>query len=130
MTTRAIGSGLSHFALRLKNPAFKEEQEWRLIYSDGQDGFGTEPLPRRFRATARGVTPYVAIRTDEAAQPLTGMAPLSLSGSVSLPELPVVSVTLGPTADGVTSERSVRYLLEDNDLADVAVVKSSIPLRG
>jgi hypothetical protein len=121
----AIGLTARTFSLRAKNPAFAEEEEWRLLYVTRR--LGDLDLPRRFRATARGITPYVEIPTD-----LT--PPENKSGKyVVMPpgfaSLPLTGVTVGPTAHTETAERSVRYLLQDYGF-DLPVTVSQIPLRG
>ena len=89
----------------LKDPAFKEEKEWRLIR------FGEGGSRRQFRTGRLGVVPYI-----EFAPPDGKM-------------LPITKVVQGPTADRSSAKRAVEILLKDLGYAGVEVEVSTIPLR-
>lgn len=126
---RAVGEQTGRaartFSLRAKNPAFREEREWRLLYRQIEKS--PLNLERQFRATTRGVTPYVAIPTDK--PPMQEQLPgFPTAQPPAFANLPVVSVTVGPTADFEVARRSLRYLLADNDMTS-DIRASEVPLR-
>jgi hypothetical protein len=58
VVARNFGYLAKNFAYRIKDAAFSEEREWRLIYARDPQG----PIPaaeRSFRSGARGLIPYV-----------------------------------------------------------------------
>jgi hypothetical protein len=103
-----MGAQFAHgLAYRLKDEAFAEEREWRLIYQHdpSQDG---DILKREFRVTDGHLLPFVRIATGETAPK---------------------HITVGPTAHPEIAALSMRYLLDDTGLNDVAVEPSNITLR-
>lgn len=120
---RCIAFGAEELALRFKDRAWSEEQEWRLTYRQ-VDWF--PQIKRQFRATAKGIMPYVSIRTDGVK---TFDDPTHAPRPTEFTFLPIRGVTLGPMADPERAERSVRYLLADSPIAEVPITRSKIPLR-
>ena len=99
------------FSLQIKHPAYEQEQEWRLIYRPVWDR--REQLPRAFRATPRGLVPFVRV-------------PFERLGTTS--KAAVRQVKMGPTAREDLHGRAMNYLLGDLGF-DLQVEQSSIPLR-
>ena len=92
-----------------KDPAFHEEQEFRIVYSPDER---SESLPLNFRTDGPRLIPYVRLgnRTDE------GPA-----------ALPLTCVTFGPGSKGPNNEAALRRLLDTRGLPRVEVKGSSIP---
>ncbi|WP_147447705.1 DUF2971 domain-containing protein [Solirubrobacter pauli] len=61
---KVVAESFSHlaqsFGYQIKDAAFSEEREWRLIYAREPDGV-VDAARRRFRSGARGLVPYVPI---------------------------------------------------------------------
>lgn len=120
---RSFNHAAQTFSYRVKDPAFAEENEWRLIYNR-KPYVPSAQTTRHFRAGARGIVPYVEIPT----RPATEMAgPVRLDLGVS--RLPVTDVLVGPTTHPEIAEQALRYLLSDLDRSEVQVGRSTIPLR-
>lgn len=105
----------------VKNPGFKEEQEWRTIVSShlNRSRYGSAAFPPEhasfdllFRSGPVGLVPYVA-------RPFNPDA--------------VVSVTVGPGANQTLRKRAVSQLLEETlgreRSASISVHMSQVPLR-
>jgi hypothetical protein len=120
---RCIAFGAEELALRFKDRAWSEEEEWRLTYRQVD---WLPQLKRLFRATAKGIMPYVSVRTDGVK---TFDDPAHAPRPTEFTSLPIRGVTLGPMADPERAERSVRYLLADSANAGVPITRSKIPLR-
>jgi hypothetical protein len=114
---------LSFVAPTFKHPAFKEEAEWRLIYSGEyfdlirQFGvpIGLKPstqFPTLYRETPRELVPYVAL-------------PLAATGQ----SLELASVTIGPSEDADTAARTIKGFLVSRTVKAQTVRVSGIPLR-
>lgn len=98
-------------ALRAKAPAFKAEQEWRLI------AIADEPdiLPDvNMRATPSRLVPYIELK-------LTASA-------AEAPTPPIATVIMGPTVKEPTAEVSLRLLLDKKGHKDAIIEPSKIPL--
>jgi Protein of unknown function (DUF2971) len=95
-----------------KDPAFKEEAEVRLqIFHDPTSG--TSP-DLKFRNGAMGLTPYLEIDLiDPQAGRMTAL----------------LEIIVGPQPNQDEALRAVRQLLAHNELEDVEVKQSAIPLR-
>lgn len=124
VVARSFAYGAQTYAYRIKDGAFSEENEWRLIYARDPEG-SFEPAERSFRTGDRGLLPYVEIP----ARPSNAPGSEHLRLDLGLNSLPVRTVRVGPTAHPATTELAIRYLLHDLDLAEVEVQSSSIPLR-
>jgi hypothetical protein len=94
-------------AYRLKDEAFAEEREWRLIYQHDPTHDG-DILKREFRVAGGRLLPFVRIATGATAPK---------------------HITVGPTAHPEIGALSMRYLLDDAGLNDVALEPSNITLR-
>jgi hypothetical protein len=106
-----------------KNPAFVEEQEWRLVarqrqlVKQGVDDGGKSPTEVHFR-TSRGLTvPYIKLIPKQGP---------SLPGK---PSFPLESVRFGPTLNRAKGESALRLLLEMNGFqSNIAIFGSDIPV--
>ena len=94
-----------------KSPAFKEENEWRFIYTIFQD-YGAEQI--EYRVLQGRLTPYV---------PLTTWPPETIE------RLPIRQIVFGPTLNRELTKRAVEGLLRKSGYKDVEVVGSRIPYR-
>lgn len=90
----------------LKNEAFEEEQEWRLI------GYFPEDKEIKFREGKTVLIPYREINL------------VNDSG-----ELPLASITIGPTPNKLESHKSLNIFLKTKQLDDLGLSVSSIPYR-
>jgi len=98
-------------ALRLKHDAFREEREWRLI---AFPNVGQEAAVMQFRASARGLVPYVILD-----QRLTG------------DQLALSRVFVGPTQDQGYGSSAAALFLSGLGYPGSNIVQSSIvPFRG
>lgn len=101
---------------RFKNPAFKEEDEWRLIFASG-----TYYMPCMYRTSAAGaVVPYVQLHRFHWDRPLE---PFAVPSAIK-------SVTVGPGPDQAMRRESVLQLLRQRGFMDVTVHCSKTPYRG
>jgi hypothetical protein len=94
------------FAPRVKHPAFKEEQEWRLFkMTDIEEAV-------KFRAGKSMLIPYgeFVFRDDN-------------------DNTPIVEIVVGPNPHMALSKASVERLLVASDLGHVTVLESSVPFR-
>jgi hypothetical protein len=111
------------FAYQIKDGAFGEEHEWRLIYARDVKS-PVDAARRRFRSGARGLVPYVAIPMGV---PAEKQLPVRLD--LALASVPVREVRVGPTGQPEIAALAMRYLLSDLGLDGVEVTSSAIPLR-
>lgn len=96
-----VGIQLLSAVVRLKNPGFAEEEEWRIMMIAPD----VEP---QFRAGRLGILPYVALQF--------------------LPRV-VVSVMEGPSRNAEYNAKALRFLLDRHGMEHVRVLRSAIPLR-
>lgn len=109
---------LLELAVFFKDPAFRTENEYRLVYIDYPDllcSLGIESPPRSFRAARGRIVPYVP-STDVLRSKHRDFA------------LEISEVVLGPESDELL-EQGLREFLVENDLASVSVRRSLVPLR-
>jgi len=94
-------------SLFMKNPGFVEEREWRVVCAfRPEDG---SPPQIRFRATPRGLVPYVEVECEDKASP--GFLPLR-------------KVVVGPAHSPAAACRSIELLLGSRGY-DPGVIKTS-----
>mgnify|MGYP000857394694 CR=1 FL=1 len=101
-----------------KDPAFVEEQEYRLAFIEHPDlmpSLGHKCTDKRFRVTRGRIIPYVLSNELE---------PILPSGR----DLEIKEVVLGPGCD-TTLNRGVREFLNESNLSEVEVKSSSAPYR-
>ncbi|TAY95878.1 MULTISPECIES: DUF2971 domain-containing protein [Rhizobium] len=92
---------------RFKNTAFDAEEEWRAICYRPQ----VASVPRKYRSSSLGVVPYYEWYAKEAPK-----------------QLPVKSVTVGPSPYAPVSDLALQQFLADNGY-DVSTHHSTIPIR-
>ena len=102
---------LAMYCVVFKSPAFREEREWRGVFTTRM-----APSASQFRSSNGRLVPYVELAFSSDADPLTSLSPLSV-------------IRYGPTLQPDLTERSLRLLLNGNDLKNVKVQPSSVPLR-
>lgn len=101
-----------------KDPAFKSENEYRLVYVDYPDVLERVRLkrpPKSFRISNGRIVPYV---------PSTDILPSNYRKF----ELEIAEIILGPECDELL-ERGVREFLDEKGLANVKSRHSLVPLR-
>jgi hypothetical protein len=97
-----------------KHPAFKEEQEWRLIRLSALDREPPYRTAPSFRARVTGLLPYVPLAIDRPGDS----------------EPPIGEVIVGPSAHPDLAVRAAQQLLAKHGYENGQIVKrSKIPLR-
>ena len=108
-------------ALFRKHAGFREEKEWRLVYTKQRD---TLPLPEKFfgyKASSRGIEPKLKLDLPQF---------LSLMNSEKdLGDL-VAGILLGPGSSSILAKKSAELMLKSVGLPDARIVRSTIPYRG
>jgi hypothetical protein len=113
---RVAGSFVGLFC-EMKNEAFKDEEEWRLICTQPSALLGVRTdvtKPIEFRVSDSSIVPYVRLRWP---------------GENGVPTLPVALVRCGPGPRPELSKWAVLDLLACTGFRDVAVEGSNVPLR-
>lgn len=108
-----------------KHPAFADEKEIRLLYSEPLeilDKAGQDCAQRKFRASGGLIVPF----TDTASMTRRSN---SEAGKPDKPQLPLTSVVIGPVAQAETLAKGMSDLLSDLGYHDVEVILSEAPLR-
>ena len=114
--TMALSIFLSTFlatSSSFKHPAFSEEAESRILVTRSFAN-GKPSADIKFRESALGITPYVAI-------PLCFPSEEHISG--------IREIIVGPQSHTVEVQRAVGQFLAANGLSDVEIVPSEVPLR-
>jgi hypothetical protein len=123
VTARTFSFLAQTFASRIKDSAFREEQEWRLIYARDPNG-PVATAARQFRSGTRGLVPFISIPLGVPAE-----APGPVRLDLGLSDLPFRAVRVGPAAHPDLASLAMRYLLGDLKLEGLQVTTSAIPLR-
>jgi hypothetical protein len=106
----SLGIGFTVATWSIKNPAFRDEREWRLV----RVAISGLWEPQARTRTIVGVeVPYEAMALTDGS---TGLSPMT-------------EVVLGPTQDRAL-EAAIRQLLDHNGFEAVPIRRSDIPLRG
>jgi hypothetical protein len=113
---------LKEFALFTKHSGFKEEEEWRIVYSSERDRSRALAPMLGYSITQRGVEPKLKLRIGE--------IPSIMGTQTSLENL-VNRIILGPTISTILAANSVRRMLELSGIPSLGerVRESSIPFR-
>jgi len=93
-----LARGIGWLASAVKNPGFREENEWRLVFENHSLNGHFEPL--RFMPSRFGLTPHVDLRVAR-----RGRHKASL--------LPIKELVLGPKLDSMQAEMAARGLLRE-----------------
>ena len=111
---RNLMSGILEFASWCKDPAFEEEQEWRIVYVRTHD---PARLAVHHRMSRGLVVPYVELELPCWEGPLAG-------------HLPLQRMNLGPGPEPALKLRGVTTLISNHPhFADVTLQGSAAPLR-
>lgn len=97
-----------------KHPAFKDEQEWRVVVRPTRLGGNYDPgqqaeVPFKFRHLRGSVVPYVELKPTD-------------------PKLPIASVHFGPTLDATRTKNPIEMLLAANGFTHVPIEGADIPV--
>jgi len=115
---RRAADAIAFFVPTFKNEAFKDEREWRLIFTPPANCV----VKPHFRSAGGMLIPYYTLRD---------LAP-SVASSTATAKLPINGVTVGPSVRQTLNVRSVEAILEaaGYDRVQAPVVPSQIPFRG
>lgn len=128
-----ISLTISDFALssmvRLKNPKFLDEREWRIVVRPSHTAFSSDPTEgdRNCECYIKRdwIKPYVELSGPE---PVGQLRPGTVFGLMShLPELPIDAVRIGPCERSDQMAQRARGLLDKYRLETASVLKSEIP---
>jgi hypothetical protein len=99
-----------------KNPAYEEEQEWRVVQYMGTED-DEKPISRDFRTSGDRIVQFIELDFTK-------------SGSKYHGKLPIRSIRYGSTLDQKVTERLLRLLCRDTGYAEdlVSIGRSGIPL--
>jgi hypothetical protein len=104
---------LWEFFISVKDPAFREEQEWRLVWTSSERF--DDAL--RFRRSGGLLVPFVELDVCAPDGDMAG-------------RLPVTNVVMGPTVSNDLAETSLRMFLTCRGYASTGIRRSVVPLRG
>jgi hypothetical protein len=107
---RKAADAVRFFIPTFKNADFKEEDEWRLVFTPAP-GIAVRP---QFRVSRSMLVPYYSLRD------LIGTA---------LPRLPLYQVCVGPSVHKQVNSESVKALLEDTGYTGISVTVSNTSYR-
>jgi hypothetical protein len=93
-----------------KNAAFREESEWRLLFTPSP----STPVKPRFRVSRNMLTPFYSRRE------ITGVA---------LPQLPIHQVHVRPSVNKRLNRENVKALFSQNGYPAAEVLVSATPFR-
>ena len=131
---------VSEYLVSFKDPAFSEEEEWRLIHTTLRR---PDTMNMSFRLKGDYIVPYIEMpirAVDDKAfgsylleMELTARYTSSADYSRFTDErgfFPIEEIVVGPTLQVELATQSVQMLLQQSQLANVPVVSSNVPLRG
>lgn len=107
---------LAEFTFIFKNPAFREEKEWRVILPILPYEVNDAWRHARFRNSGGMLVPFVSLKVGPAVGPNAG-------------RLPLARIVLGPTVDPKLTKDAVDGLLRKYEFNRVEILSSAIPLR-
>lgn len=110
-----------NLAARVKHPAFKEEDEWRLVSAP----IAATMYPVSYRSGVSSLVPYIEFELE------MGEEDLDEGSEYDEMDLrcPISEVIVGPTPHPELAGRSVEGLLNAHDLYGRGVTESGIPYR-
>lgn len=108
---------LYEYMICFKDPAYSEEQEWRIIQYGRS--FGREVVKASFRSGRANIVPYTELDFSPAKGPYRG-------------KLPVRLIYYGPTLEPGVTERSLRLLREafGYNEGNLTIQRSGVPFNG
>lgn len=107
----AVAVELEELSLRLKNPDFRDEKEWRIIHQIRGKGRVSQAAATHFTPRNNLVKPYVELTLEE-----RGGAPV----------LPLVKIICGPKLEGDVAIASATYFAAQKGYANVSVEHSKL----
>jgi hypothetical protein len=110
MSAKSLASDLRQVALRLKNPSFEDEAEWRLVFMI--DAANEREQPPSFMTRGNYVASYVDVAIS--------------TSSVLSSTLPLTTIICGPKLDAAFARASVQYLLRVYGYDDVEIITSKL----
>jgi hypothetical protein len=115
-TMTCLADMLEEYIFSFKDPAFKEEAEWRAIvrHSIAEEFDGQAKL--EFRAAGEYPVPYVELDLSPTAGPNTN-------------RLPICSIRMGPTLNPALARKSLEMICTKYGYSSVEVEDSIVPLR-
>ena len=122
VTTDYLISQLLRIVAFFKHPAFSDEREVRIVYSEPLETmkeFGVDLAKRQFRVSGGLIVPFTD--TFDMSRQNDGDTPSA--------KLPLKSVVIGPVAQAETLAKGMRGLLDANGYNDVDVHLSEAPFR-
>jgi hypothetical protein len=114
--------------LTMKNPAFREEREWRLILY--RSGWGREPEATvDYRPTRSFIVPYVALDITPMGPDVLEHVPAhALAAARAYNRVPLATVIVGPSAHPMAAAAAIRTMLRDLH-SNADVINSKVPIR-
>lgn len=114
--------------LMMKNPAFKEEREWRLIHH--RSSFSREPEAKvDYRPTRSFIVPFVALDITRMGPETLEHVPAHAQADVrAYNRVPLATVIVGPSAHPEPAAAAVRTMLRDLHM-NADVINSKVPIR-
>ena len=114
--------------LIMKNPAFKEEREWRLILY--RSGYSREPEATvDYRPTRSFIVPYVALDVTPMGPEVLDHVPAHAQADArAYNRVPLSTVVVGPSAHPQAAVAAIRTMLHDLHM-NAEVINSRIPIR-
>ena len=106
----ALHSEVIRLCAKFKSPAFREEQEWRLLQFLPPR---TDHLEVKFKATENRIVPYIELEI-----------------SADEERLPIERVVVGPTVSPGAFQSSLRILFDTCRYENVQIIDSTVPFRG
>jgi hypothetical protein len=107
-----LGLALVDDVIMFKNPAFREEAEWRAVFLRFDE---LSKIPLAFRLHKGTLIPYVC---------------LALTPTGTPDKLPLVEVVRGPQSGGMLGSKALRSLLRQCGYTESGIItESAIPLR-
>jgi hypothetical protein len=99
-----------------KSPSFREECEWRIVFSLPETLRRVNGQSLRFRSNWGGLVPYHVLDFNRE--------------NSSKASLPLLTITYGPTPHPELAQRAIIHLLESRGYSkEIEVICSTIPLR-
>lgn len=114
---------LSYSSAFIKDPAYTEEAEWRIVLFSRRPGSSDYKL--KFRMRRHTLIPYINFdflpgETDQTKQEISKAEKCTL---------PISEIICGPNADIETVDISLPMFLSESGLEDISLIKSGIPHR-
>lgn len=130
---------LSHYGLLLKDHSFREEKEWRLIYSsseflflrnDDEDWHDEDDLKINFRSNSNTIIPYLDFDIREVGMNAPKLDDLNFfTHKGNKIDENSVGLIIGPSSNVNEAELAARFILSKHFQRQTWIKKSTIPFR-